>query len=44
MLWVTFGQFIDHDLALTFAYGPHHPLHKTYDIPVKKGRVIQIAN
>lgn len=37
MLWVSFGQFIDHDVALSLAYGPDHPLHKTYDIPVRPG-------
>ncbi|GMH41900.1 hypothetical protein BSKO_09810 [Bryopsis sp. KO-2023] len=35
MLWVSFGQFLDHDVTLNSAYGPQHPLHVPYHIPVR---------
>ena len=39
MLWVSMGQFIDHDIAATPIYGEESPLLVEYNIKVREGGI-----
>lgn len=39
MLWVTFGQFIDHDITLNPAHGEASPVRETFNILVPPGQI-----